>query len=58
LRKAKDDKRLPERKVEHTEGKSAFQKWDQFRQRIETEPKLLCYMELRGQVYLRNEVDG
>jgi len=34
--------------------------WDQ---RIETEPKLFCYMELRVKelrikVYLRNEVDG
>ena len=33
-------------------------KWDQLGQRIETESKLFCYEELRGQVYIRNEVDG
>ena len=32
-----------------------FKEWDQLGQRIETEPKLFCYVELRGQVYLRNE---
>ena len=32
--------------------------WDQLRQIIKTEPKLFCYVELTGQVILRNEVDG
>ena len=58
MRRAKEDERLPVRKVDHTEGESAFQRVDQLKQRIETEPKLFCYMELRDQVYLRNEVDG
>ena len=31
---------------------------DKLKQRFETEPKLFCYVELRDQVYLRNEVDG
>ena len=30
---------------------------DQLRQWIKTEPKPFCYVEPRGQVYLRNEVD-
>jgi len=60
LRKAKEDERLPERKVERprTEGESAFQGVGPIGQRIETDPKLFCYMELRCEVYLRKELDG
>jgi len=46
---------MPERKVERTDGESAFQREGL---RIKTEPKLSCYVELRYQVYLRVEMDG
>jgi len=48
LRKAKEGERLPARKVERTEGESAFQRVRPIilRQGIETKPKLFSYVEL------------
>jgi len=48
LREAKEDERLPEGKAERTEGESAFQREGPIllRQKIETEPKLFCYVEI------------
>ena len=56
----KEHERLPERKGKRSQQKEEVRskEREQLRQKIETKPKLFCYVELRGQVYLRNEVDG
>jgi len=51
-----ENERLPERKVKRTEGESAFQR-EGPTEAIETETKLFSDVELRGQVYLKNEAD-